>query len=696
MISDFDIPAWVPHSSPAPGCPLVPGVERIAVRLRELSVEIDPIARNVDFDGHYAPSRDGLGYVPMSGAETDRAAWALIGEWICASVVMSEPPGDGLAGAHKWFWRDGPCTCNTTFPSTPIRLTGAESAPQLRALAPYLLDPAPAATRRDALRKPADVLAHRHRRKASGVYYTPGDVAWLMAESVAEGVDPRTRWLDPASGAGVFLRAALSLLDGLGQPFDAASVPLYGIDVSPQAAEAAAFVLAIEILLRSDSSVPPWRAWSMARSRLATRDSLLLKGLQPAGDPEREVSDGTPAPPLDREWSNREASGARATWWLAEAFPELAQGVHRVISNPPYAALGSRKDSEVVRALHPATGTSTRDVSPMFVEISMDLLGQSGAMSVVLPLSAVVSTQRAFVGLRRRLVDRFDCVAMSSFDRAPDALFGDDVKTRNSIITASGDKSGGLSASPLVRWTSRNRWDALTHIPLVAIGDLPDVPEVVPKIGTTEEVTLYDRYRTHPRVLSHWIVESQSVPLGLLGRGQPNRDASVAVASTAYNFVGALRDPTAALDEGHSSESDYLVLQFASREHAAAGYAILSSRLAMWVWQATGDGFHVSKRFVENLAVPSDNATEFQTLASLGERLWAEAVRRPVKSVNRGKVTVAFPPSSHEQIVRSVDTECLRVLGTEGSSAFLTEWYRHRVVVHDEPERLAKVWKREA
>lgn len=692
MNTGLNPPKWVPLSSPGPKRPLVPRVERAAQDLRHTAATVDAHWPLIDFDSHYRPARDGLGYEGVASASRSRAAWALLGEWVCASVILGEPPAGGLAGAHRWFWRGWGCADAQDLPSAPVEMGGIASPDELRALAPYLLDPSPAATRRDVLREQPDVRNQRLRRKASGVYYTPGDVAWLMVQRVIEDADHETSWLDPAVGSGVFLRCVMGALDCLGSPFRAIEVPLYGIDVSPQAAESAAFVLCMEILLRSDGELPPWQAWHAARTRLATQDSLLLRGLARESD----ESGATAVPTRGREEGDprgRYSPTKRpAGWFLTEAFPELAGGLCRVISNPPYAPLGPREDSAAVLQCHPVTGSSARDVSPMIVESAMGILGASGALTVVMPLSAIVSTQRGFVGLRRVLFERFNHVEMLSFDRAPDALFGDDIKTRNSIITAQQSEVGGADASALIRWTSRNRWQALSSIATTSVANLTCMPVDVPKIGRTRERDLFELCLKHQVRLAEWITSSRAGSLAELAVPTlTSIPSAVAIGPTAYNFISGMRDPHAALALGHTSESAFLGIEFRTSDSAAAAYAVLSSRLAHWLWQVTGDGFHVSKRFVVGLPVPVEDSELARSLARLGEALWSEAVCNPSSSQNRGKTSIAFPASKHPDLIDSIDTLCLSAVGALCGRSVLREWYEERVVVYDEPRRLARL-----
>jgi hypothetical protein len=130
---------------------------------------------------------------------------------------------------------------------------------------------------------------------------------------------------------------------------------------------------------------------------------------------------------------------------------------------------------------------------------------------------------------------------------------------------------------------------------------------------------------------------------------QRGRDhASVLVAPTAYNWMSVARDAAALSRDGHSSTSAMLELVFETETAADAAFAVLSSKLLLWLWRVESDGFHVTKSFV--LDAPFDlrqlSAVGQVRLADAGAQLWSEAVRSPTLSVNRGRTTVGYATSA--------------------------------------------------
>lgn len=517
----------------------------------------------------------------------------------------------------------------------------------------------------------------RESRKRAGTYYTPGDVAHHMViEVIGSGATSPTTWLDPANGSGVFLRAALSSVE---DP-DSTRGHLYGIDIDPFAAEATAFVLTAEDLLGRPEGGAPWERWHQFRRNLATGNSLFL-----------DARDSDTALDL-RALQPNQPYGEMGSWRIEDAFPEVAgRGFSRVVANPPYARLDAHPANQILPMLHPVTGRSAgADISPVFVEIGLELLAADGAMSVVTPLSAVVSTRAPFPQLRSLLVNQPGRIDFSSFDRVPDALFGDDIKTRNAIVHVDRAAERSVTSSPLHRWTSRRRELALRNIPRVSIDKLPGVPALMPKIGTEWERHLYLVVAQHGLYLRSWVLEQRA---RALSEAEPVDSAhwtrTIALAPTAYNFLGVTRDPGQAVRDGHDSQNAAALLSLHSSRDASAAYALLASRLSFWLWHVTGDGFHTTNSLIGRIPVPA--ATEaVDRLAELGDELWQRAQSNPLVSSNRGRTTVSYPTWVFGEQIERIDREVDGLLGTDVGPA-LAAWHERLVVVDSESDRAQKM-----
>ena len=628
------------------------------------------------FEGLYHPARPGLGFTLGSGDVARRSAWALVGEWLVAASVEAPCVADGLAATHEWFWA-GSGRALGAVPDMTVKVD-VTSAVELRALMPYLLDPRAAATRREVL-KAQSTARERLERKASGVFYTPGDVAYLMVQHLLSGgIAAHHRWSDPAHGSGVFLRAALSAIYGERGARDR----IYGVDLDPLAAETSSFVLTAEDIARSPDGPPPWERWHQFRCNLATGDALLI-----------DTSEAPDQPTLSFEADGRPLDGHPLgqfePWRLDSVFPETAEtGFARVIANPPYAPLRRTAATIHIRRLHPVTGQSaSRDISPVFAELCAGLLADDGALAAVVPLSAVASTRPPFPDLRRHLAGQPGRLVLLSFDRAPDALFGDDIKTRNAIIHLDKGAPRGTVASPLYRWTSRTRGTALTGIPVTSIAGLDGVPRFIPKIGTEWERELFVACCNQPTYLDRWYTNRRMAPLTHVTRSVSAEPSdAVALAPTAYNFLGLVRDPYHAVTEGHNSQHAYWILQFASELLASAAYALLSSRLAFWIWHVTGDGFHVTSTLHQRVPVPAGDLARIRRLADLGDQLWKAVLQNPQVSTNRSRATVAYPTWGHTGLIGEIDAEVGAFIGVRYAESLAT-WHEQLIIVDADSER---------
>lgn len=666
--------SWIALSSPAKDRPLVPAVERLG---RNLRASAESLSREglVGFESLYAPRRHGLGFQIDDGDRGSRTAWVLLGEWLVAWAVGVHAGDATIGETHDWFWGSDSSGGLSLDVRQHTVNAGISTRREVHALLPYLLDPSSVGTRRGVLGDKATDF-ERKTRKRSGVYYTPGDVAAYMVDRIQTTSDGRngTTWLDLAQGSGAFLRGALSLAGDV----EEVRGNLYGIDIDRFAAEAASFVLTAEdIILRPNGELPAER-WHEFRRNFATSNTLFIDA-------------GSSEDPETLHGLSLEANSRT----IADFFPEIgSRGFSRVIANPPYARLFPHQDNAMLPMLHPVAGAAVgADISPIFVELGVRLLADDGAMCMVLPLSHVTSSRKPFPELRSYLISGNWRVDFESYDRVPDALFGDDIKTRNAIVTLDRTASRVVSTTSLRRWTSRRRERVFEDVRRVDVTSLPDLPTVLPKIGSRWERDLYESCIEHSTNVGTWIRSRKSVPIQDV-RHVDNSHWSefVAIAPTAYNYLGVVRDASQAARDGHDSGNPVTLLRFESAHVASAAYALLSSRLAFWLWHTTGDGFHASSRTTSYIPVPALEESVAR-LAELGEELWLLGQSGPVISRNRGRTTVSYPTWMYSDTLARIDREVDLVLGVEGADR-LARWHEELMVVDTDSERLEMVLRK--
>lgn len=676
--------AAVAMASPEPGRPMTSKVERVSDRVRGLANDVASILV-IDTDNFRraaAPRIDGLGFQLKASATAARAVWWLIAQWLTGYATGALAGDCSLVESEDWFYGSASPHLPRLAPDVSMNEVARVASPEeVWALLPYLLDPLAPGTRRHLLASDTQA-ADRTARKELGVFYTPADLAgWMTQGAVAS---PRAQsCLDPACGSGVFLRAALGR-----EP----AALVFGTDLEPAAAEMAAFVVLAST--GHDWIDSPWCGWQNARLRLATLEALALRPGTQFNDVEQRLRCNrlkAAEACLRRSEVPPAALPGPALTPLGSLFPELSEGADAVLSNPPYARLGYDLERRAWAAEfdaftngEPTVGT---DISTLFIEFAWRLTKpHTGAAALVLPLSIAFSSGSQYRSVRRAMAPQSGRWECSFFDRAPDALFGDDVKTRNAVLRYDAAQTG-VAVTTLLRWTSRNRHTLFHTIQPadVTVG----IVHGIPRVGTRAEAVLVQRLRERLGVLAHDVVRSVSLPAS-----QEMATAwsqTVFVGATAYNWFSCMRDLRPCLAAGHNSTAGFHALRFADARIADAGYALLASRIAFWLWRVEGDAFHVTRSFLMRLPVqlgqlPADAVTR---LADFGRRLWTRSQTQPVVAVNKQRRTVAYPATQDEQLLFAIERTLATALDLvdEIAEADLATWYRKLVVVDDSEQR---------
>jgi hypothetical protein len=399
-----------------------------------------------------------------------------------------------------------------------------------------------------------------------------------------------------------------------------------------------------------------------------------------AGDLESRLRESQAPPPAIKSHELRS---------LGDIFPQLHLGADTFLCNPPYAKFGEAAANGVAdrfRVFTDQRPSASSSLYPAFVELSWRALSREGRASIVLPLSVASHRGQHFSRLRQGMAEakgRWEC---AFFDRAPDALFGDDVKTRNSVLSLrAGEK--GIAVTGLLRWTSRNRkslFDAIRPVTTEL-----DIKKGIPKVSTPKEVSQLEALRRCEGRLSVDVVATGKIVASEVSSAAwPD---SVFVGTTAYNWFNILRDLRPAVEAGHESRAGFHALRFKDALSADAAYGVIASRLTFWLWRVEGDAFHVNKSFLLDLPVQLGQTEPalLEVLAALGRQVWSESSARRITAFNRGRKTVAFPPLADELVLDRLDRAVTEAAGAEvtGHIADLGTWYRKLVVVDDLDQR---------
>ena len=721
----FELPRWRRPSVPAPGTSLVAATETFAGPVR---AAVECVRRCLDerpsfgvSHAHVLASRWREEPRRPQAPSALQAAWALVSMRIVGRSVGALPRNASLRDAETWFVDAIPTPSRLS--DTVVEFADREAARKLetieydddlRDLLPYVLDAHGPGSRASVMRDPRTGKARRAKKDA-GVFYTPADVAEYIVREALDALPPEVDpplVLDPACGSGVFLKAALDLAAGRRPGLDRLEFverSLHGIDVDPLAVDAACFVLLHECL-RSPHRRPaaaPWSQWHRIRCNLCVADALAFRLAAPAG---QHADDAAALTDLRRQLDNRYVEpppATRATTAalfsqglpLRNVFPTLADGAHVVVGNPPYAAIGPRDDAPALTqrfASLPVGHRAAWDHFPAFVEMMWCLaLPGRGSSGMVVPLSLACNRRAQMTATRRAIMRSGGRWRFAFFDREPHALFGEEVKTRNAIVFRA-DASGRpktettIETGPLRRWTSRQR---ATLFDTVDFTPLPGVPIAagVPKLEGDVCARAYRRLRRQTvRLRDMCSTVDACPPQDAAAEGSGRH---VFVAGTAYNFLNAFRSHRD-LPEPRApwSASKLIRLGLATAAEADRVLAILSSRLAYWLWHVTADGFHVTRSFVLDLPVNDRLFAEPAkgALADLGSRLWESVQAQRIISINGGRQTVSYRPHASEDIRDDIDALLLKALGLEPAfQDYLRQFTRRLLFVdeHDDTRR---------
>lgn len=570
-----------------------------------------------------------------------RASWFVFAvTFVETSVSHGEPD---VRRALQWFGVDP-----TEFFATdaPLKLV-AEAiglicrAPNASALFPYILDTFGSTSRLAVARNP-NLKGSRMARKRVGSFYTPSDVADFMVGAVAGKHPSTTAWLDPACGSGIFLRTALDKVAKSGvaekELVDFATNNLWGYDISPQACDFAAFALCHRVIEFSRES--PIAIWTRIRSNLTAADAT------------------------------------RVTRDDIEERRKPAQAL-RLVCNPPYTRNGPISSKQGAIYLS-------------FIEMAWTLAdGPNDASALVVPLAFAANTTADHVACRAELQQAGGDWTMLFFDRQPHALFGEEAKTRSAILFRRSSDKLHIRTSELLKWTSKQRTSIFNESRTAEIAH-PNISRFVPKFNSAAEAALYDRLISY-RLRSAGRPAFGSAGLESIFEGRV-KGHELYVSGTAYNFLNvfcACRPKDHLI--GPVSASAVHRLSFTSHKRMNVAMALLTSRIAFWLWRVEGDGFHVTRQFLEELPLFDIVESDDDALAGLGEAIWDGLRQDILVSHNGGKRTLAFRPTAISQEREAVDGALLDALGEINTSVSLFREMDSRVTSVDGRVRLASV-----
>jgi hypothetical protein len=583
---------------------------------------------------------------------------SLLLNWICGRILNRLPFDASLTDAESWFHNlpQNQCISNV------INLRSHESVldllqqidiPSLIEAMPYLAE-----VFETGNEIPDEKGIERKKKKDNGIYYTPTDVIdFIVRHSIGRQINTPlaladAKWYDPALGTGSFLLGVLRFYGSVENSSNEQIVyfekNLFGTDISPHALQSASYIIATSCINGS--------------THLHLKEAAILIG---------------------RNLALIDATTITSIHKLAKVFPNMGnQGANFIVSNPPYA---KKRESQLSLFSEKQTrqAKSSEELYPEFIKILLDLSNvKDGGGGMVVPLSLAASSKEKFKSLRKYIQSRKGTKEFWNFDRTPDSLFGDDVKTRNTIFFFNNSPSAlnynKIYSSYLHRWNSRKREHLFHTISIACLGEDVDIVDGVPKVGDKFGVQLLERVRkTNSGTINEFLKVSQIKP-------------QIFTKQTAYNWLPI--ELSVDSEEDQIQKLNKVGWEITDKGLSSyAVYAVLSSRITYWLWRVWSDGFHLTNQFICNLpfGLPFFKEIDKEKLSELGNQLWSKSKEEQITTRNAGIESTVYCSLKHNELLDQIDEIVLTFFDLPNSSTEYFKEFINKLIVAGREEELS-------
>lgn len=469
-------------------------------------------------------------------------------------------------------------------------------------------------------------------RRDNGKYYTPADVtAGMVSEVLEKWRNSRLgnelsgeslRVLDPTVGAGAFLiQMARALYES----------PMFS--GGEQTDEEIRKTIVEDCLFGID----------IDREALAVCKMSLWLWVQPCEQPVV----------IDRHFIHQNILSKEEVW------QELlgTERFHMIIGNPPYVKV-AKSSLEHKQAL--SIGLKTADVFNLYAfvyEIALRyFLHPQGIQSLIIPLD--VTCGKSSERLRAVLLDSGATICVHNFDSVPGYVFnqgkveqhsdGKSITQRTAIVVCDQTLGhSGVYTTELIRWRTKERHLVFPkrHRSQILIDPSWDCRKGIPKIGSSEEMQIFLRLHSERCTVIERLCQKSTVA-----------------------DVRSLRIPTAIryFIHAHRYEPEFVragaTLNPKLLQYMELLYIYINSNLFYWYWRVMGNGFILSKSWIEQTPIAKIDFLDWPKVKVLYEKLTAAESSCRVVKRNANKDVVNYNFNLRFDLLMEIDVFFLGVL----------------------------------
>jgi hypothetical protein len=342
--------------------------------------------------------------------------------------------------------------------------------------------------------------------------------------------------------------------------------------------------------------------------------------------------------------------------WFAE-FYEIVQengGFDVIIGNPPYSNVPKPIGRNYLNKFESALNKWSRDENlyTSILEQCLNIINTNGFIGMIVPLSITFSTKKPFVNLRRALQKKTSNWWWLHFDRIPSGLFGNEVRTRCTILIKSPEAQVNNNyTTSLKRWESDYREHLFCNLWFCKVNI--DYTKNFPKVSSQIQADTLTLLLKKSKSLEIDLVNS--ISFSKLKAIAPNFPSnSIYIGGTAYNWFPAWREIPETFDENGNASLPARTAGFIFSKSSDADivFALLCSSLGYWWWAVASDGFNLKKWLLDSFPLSLSNLSENskKELSILGKALSFSLRKQFVFKENKGRIGNFFLPACAKEV----------------------------------------------